>query len=219
MRACAYARHKKMGGHTRGGSFSTHFLSLGLIVGRIGHCRGYERPSATITGVAESRVYFIVAGLGESGYTKVGFSVDVRKRLLALQAACPLALKVVANVPGGREVERAVHDALADRRMHGGWFRGAVNEAEVEAIIDRLDVGPPASWFRERTSELRSAHFWPIAEAARKLRPTGDLAAAAAAAIDEVEAGVRPSPKRERWASSWRRELRIATNCGSASAI
>lgn len=84
-------------------------------------------------------------------YIKIGFSVLVKGRLLALNTASPNELELLATVPGSMAFERAIHQWLAPYRLRGEWFRDCapVREA-ITAIQER---GPAAIGFFEPEPE------------------------------------------------------------------
>lgn len=77
------------------------------------------------------RVYFVRCGARiKVGYTN---NLDVRLRAIASQQFEPII--VIGSVAGGRDLELAIHAALADYRIKGEWFY----EAEVvNALILRV---------------------------------------------------------------------------------
>lgn len=65
-------------------------------------------------------IYAVLAG----DFVKVGFTKgDVSERIAKLQTGCPLPLQLIATGPGGRYMERSLHDLLKRFRVHGEWFR------------------------------------------------------------------------------------------------
>lgn len=67
-----------------------------------------------------THVYFIQEGA--HGPIKIGFSVDPRARLAALQTCNPRELRLIGLRPGSKEDERALHDRFAAQRVRGEWF-------------------------------------------------------------------------------------------------
>ncbi|WP_351233840.1 GIY-YIG nuclease family protein [Streptomyces sp. NPDC002133] len=53
---------------------------------------------------------------------KIGRSVDVQRRLRAIQLMCPIELSVLWSCEGGKELEGALHSRFAEYRSHGEWF-------------------------------------------------------------------------------------------------
>jgi hypothetical protein len=56
-------------------------------------------------------------------FIKIGMAVDVEARFRSLQASNPHPLEMVAIIPGGRAVERALHVQFAAYRHRDEWFR------------------------------------------------------------------------------------------------
>lgn len=94
-----------------------------------------ERP------VREGYVYFVQA---ESGPVKIGFAVNVGKRLEALQTGSHERLELVHARRSTFSEERALHRKYALLRERGEWFRPAVLELE--------GLDPRGSWERWETA-------------------------------------------------------------------
>jgi hypothetical protein len=73
-----------------------------------------------VESVQGSVVYFVQAESG--GPIKVGTTDRMRKRLTVLQSSCPVRLRVLATMPGGRDEEIALHIRFDRQRLHGEWF-------------------------------------------------------------------------------------------------
>jgi len=68
-----------------------------------------------------SQVYLIQSGA--CGPLKIGFTAcDVAKRLTQLQTGNPQPLRLVASIPGTKQIERHLHGAFSDLRLTGEWF-------------------------------------------------------------------------------------------------
>ena len=67
------------------------------------------------------RIYFIRAG--DAGPIKVGFSVNVPRRLSTLQMGCPCPLVLLHDEAGTLDDERAWHDRLSEFKVRGEWFK------------------------------------------------------------------------------------------------
>ncbi len=63
-------------------------------------------------------VYFLEC----DGFTKIGFTKNLRKRLSALQLCNPKPIRFLAILPGDRKLETALHKRFADHRSSGEWF-------------------------------------------------------------------------------------------------
>ena len=70
----------------------------------------------------QSFVYFIESE--ESGCIKIGFSVDVERRLSGLRSATPCKLNLLLAVPGGPLEEARLHGAFLKEHKSGEWFHG-----------------------------------------------------------------------------------------------
>lgn len=65
-------------------------------------------------------------------FVKIGMAVDVETRFRTLLASNPFDLEMVAILPGGRAIERALHLRFAAQRHRDEWFR---EEGELAAWI------------------------------------------------------------------------------------
>jgi hypothetical protein len=72
------------------------------------------------TGRDESRVYLI--GREAGGLSKIGVSINVRKRLQGLESAAGERLVVLWTTEGDWTLEYALHSQFRDRRKLGEWF-------------------------------------------------------------------------------------------------
>ena len=55
---------------------------------------------------------------------KIGFTQNgVKRRISEIQKTCPVKLKLLAEIPGGRITEREIHKRFAHLRQSGEWFR------------------------------------------------------------------------------------------------
>lgn len=80
-----------------------------------------------------SCVYFIQ---GEPGtLIKIGVSYSAESRMRDLQSGSPVALRILATMPGFAKDEGELHRRFAEHRAHGEWFRPA---PELLALIDSL---------------------------------------------------------------------------------
>lgn len=81
---------------------------------------GDDEP-ITLAEACRGRVYFITARA--SATVKVGYSTNVRKRLIDLQTSASVKLRMEFSCAGDRELERALHAFLKPYRVSGEWFR------------------------------------------------------------------------------------------------
>lgn len=81
-----------------------------------------EFADALLDKVAQpQRVYFLQQG--EGGPVKVGVTDNVVRRVKELEAQRGARLTLLATMPGTRDLEQAIHRALAAHRIEGEWFR------------------------------------------------------------------------------------------------
>lgn len=66
-------------------------------------------------------VYFVRVD-GDPGMIKIGRAYRLRLRLMSLQSAVPVPLKLVGVINAPRGTEAVVHAAFAALRSHGEWF-------------------------------------------------------------------------------------------------
>lgn len=60
--------------------------------------------------------------VGEHGPVKIGWTDNLRDRLIQLQISNYQTLTVLRVFAGGIEVERQLHDRFADQHLRGEWF-------------------------------------------------------------------------------------------------
>jgi hypothetical protein len=96
---------------------------------------------------AKSWVYFVQA---RSGHIKIGIAVNPRKRMCHLQSHHPEPLRLLACIPGGRDMERALHKEFAAHRVTGEWFKPAPE------LVERIRAMPlPDTAFVPRSNGRR----------------------------------------------------------------
>jgi len=76
------------------------------------------------------RVYFLRTSCGR--YVKIGYAMDVSKRVTAIDLCHPEPLTLLGSVPGNPRIEKFFHRKFKDLRVRGEWFRLA---AEIEQLI------------------------------------------------------------------------------------
>ncbi len=105
-------------------------------------------------------VYFIKAKGGK--HMKVGYATNVERRITQLQTGNPRRLKVIAVVPGTRQLESAYHQILAPYRAVGEWFclegkvrtllrflEAGARPADIGSLCALLDFEPEKLWLNE----------------------------------------------------------------------
>lgn len=119
----------------RGGGVAVRCDYLGVECGRCLGCKSRDRAEPTTA----SRVYFVQAADG--GPVKIGRSADPLARVASLQTANPDHLRILATMPGGSAVERALHRTFEAHRVRpdGEWFHPA---PEVLAFVRELGGRP-----------------------------------------------------------------------------
>lgn len=83
---------------------------------------------------ADHVVYFIQAATGQ---IKIGTTGRVDWRLENLRGQCPVAVTLLATIPGRRVEEFAYHARFAEHRLHGEWFEP---HPDILAEIERLQL-------------------------------------------------------------------------------
>lgn len=78
-------------------------------------------------------VYFVA---GVAGYVKIGFTTDLRTRMVRIQVGHPEPVRLLAWMPGSLADERRYHVRFASLRAESEWFKLA---PEIEAEIARLN--------------------------------------------------------------------------------
>lgn len=74
------------------------------------------RPKSSDRGT----IYFVGSSAGP---VKIGFTLDLPRRLHRLQMSSPSRLQVLALRPGSRRDETRLHEKHRKDRLHGEWFR------------------------------------------------------------------------------------------------
>jgi hypothetical protein len=59
----------------------------------------------------------------EPGPIKIGIAGDVAARMAQLQTGSPFELYLMGYVPGGKKLERELHQKYAHLHLRGEWFR------------------------------------------------------------------------------------------------
>ena len=114
-------------------------------------------------------VYFARAG----GRVKIGTSLDVRKRLGALQTGCPEPLKLLHVEVGGEEREKVWHERFRELRVQGEWFSLRGRLAEMLGFPSEGVAESAAAWDAEEVAELaeqRAQEEERVASARRRSR-------------------------------------------------
>lgn len=96
-----------------------------------------------------ARIYFLEA-VG-CRLVKIGYSLDVLRRVSAIAVSCPVELRLRALLPGGPSDERELHRRFAADRSHGEWFRitpaiaALMAEHKVDQVLRFNAAAPPVA--------------------------------------------------------------------------
>lgn len=112
-----------------------------------------------------------VIGEFRTGVVKIGRTNNPQYRLAELQTSNPRRLRLLLVVPGGSQVERALHAHFASKRVRGEWFDfgdedavSAVAGANVQVVepeagrpadLDRLLADLPRAFANQRRIATR----------------------------------------------------------------
>lgn len=78
----------------------------------------------------EGWIYFFRA----AGMIKIGWSLNIHKRLYDMQRNSPLPIEFVGALPGTMRMEKVVHRQFCAHRAHGEWFR---EHPEITEYLER----------------------------------------------------------------------------------
>jgi len=97
-----------------------------------------EAPPLYGTTIGDGIVYFV----GFNGFVKIGFSVNVERRIRDLQKGAPYRLEVYAAIPGSLNDEKQLHRRFIRHRTDiGEWFHYS---DEIKAYINSFRVAVAA---------------------------------------------------------------------------
>lgn len=85
--------------------------------------------------VTTTKVYFIQASSGE---VKIGYARWPERRLGELQMGHPGQMWLLCAVPGGRDLERKLHQEFASDHVRGEWFKYTKRmQDRIKQLIER----------------------------------------------------------------------------------
>jgi hypothetical protein len=92
----------------------------------------------------KSKIYIVVSLCGK--YAKIGYAVNIRRRLRDIQTSCPFPLAIYRefSTPAAPHIEAELHRAFRDYRIRGEWFKGdkviesLANVATDQQLLDFL---------------------------------------------------------------------------------
>lgn len=95
--------------------------------------------------MAEKKVYLIGPAKGGEGAYKIGKAEEPDKRLLQLQTACWLELKIWGWMWGTELDEKALHHKHWGKKLRGEWFH--LTEEERDDLVDSMKTKQKRSKF------------------------------------------------------------------------
>lgn len=102
-------------------------------------------------------IYFILSP--SNSLVKIGYSKTPKRRFSGLQAACPVELVYLGDIPGGSEVERKLHTYFFGFHARNEWFHYRDSlRGDVVALI--------AGWFDHSRLPEKGVRSWALAERA-----------------------------------------------------
>lgn len=101
-------------------------------------------------------IYFIKAE--ETPYIKIGYTQDVHKRIVKMQADCPVKLTVIKTVEGDKDYEDELHRKFAAFHYRGEWFKMS------ESLIEDLTVVKENEEVWEKLENIISKGVFPSAK-------------------------------------------------------
>ena len=101
-------------------------------------------------------VYFVQ--IQDTGPIKIGFTNDVKRRVIEHQASIPYELKLLYFFPGCKEDEKTLHHICQKDHIRGEWFwpsKHVFDEIEQQKTISKKtnwlpETADPASDFVDR---------------------------------------------------------------------
>jgi predicted GIY-YIG superfamily endonuclease len=117
-------------------------------------------------------VYF-VQGV-DGGPIKIGFTTDVRRRLITIQAYSPISLRLVALFSGRAEHEGKLHRMFQAERLHGEWFFPSPELLAIvrtHADLENVYLAEDLTTWGQATDRRFSPHRSKKAQGAERQRP------------------------------------------------
>jgi len=99
-----------------------------------------------------------------TSYVKIGSTINLEKRLAALQHASPREIRFVSTYPQHSiDIEREIHNGLKPHRVRGEWFRISIEQVTffVEQAIAAHDALGKKLPVRERVSPTERVALLP----------------------------------------------------------
>lgn len=102
--------------------------------------------------MTEPVVYFIQ--VGSDGPIKVGFTTNIEKRILGIRHGLPESAQLLATIPGGKKLEKAIHRGLSEYRMRGEWFRPAKEVLGLSIVAKKLGRPSVERWIEQKQQQV-----------------------------------------------------------------
>lgn len=99
-------------------------------------------------------IYFIRYPV--TGWVKIGYATEVKKRFIGLQVSCPEKLVLEAQIPGTHAQEQALHRVITGPRR-GEWFAGYwIADELVQKAKDGVDADSLIAFAKERCESIEN---------------------------------------------------------------
>ncbi|WP_027685084.1 GIY-YIG nuclease family protein [Rhizobium leguminosarum] len=85
-------------------------------------------------------VYFIRRKGDPQGLIKIGVSINLDRRLYAMQTSNPEGFDLLCAVEGGKGIETYFHERFADDRVTREWFKPSTELLELASKLERVGV-------------------------------------------------------------------------------
>lgn len=80
-----------------------------------------QKPSSSLPVQGRNEQVYVIRDR-KTRHVKIGISVDPRKRLSSLRTGSPTGMDLLWTSPGGRMLERYLHERFSAHRIRGEWF-------------------------------------------------------------------------------------------------
>lgn len=108
------------------------------------YCDAYQvapGSAASIGPMGDGFVYFVTCDVPDFPI-KIGWAVNVEKRLAGLQTSMPYKLRVLATMEGTLDNEQGFHLAFGKDRLEGEWFKRSPELLDLIRRIRMHDEAP-----------------------------------------------------------------------------
>jgi hypothetical protein len=85
-----------------------------------------DHYNSTRSSVPEHQVTYVIEA--DTGQLKVGIALHPQQRLKELQTGSPVPLRLLGTIPGGRAVEKLLHDTFKEHRLQGEWYSPEIRD-------------------------------------------------------------------------------------------